>query len=264
MSWMNIIGNKNKKIAQNSKGSIITENQKYFPHTDLLFDDSFDDGFEGWVELMDIATPKAPLSLTSYPVMSGRHALKLSTANTQDAGIHGHCTALKRLTRAKEGILYFDLWFSWGSAYPPNTPRVLQFGIDTQTTTDRNFWKWRFVNFDEATNTRVRKWVVSSGTADTYIDIPGASGASVDVPYNENKQNYCYVKFGLDMVKNRYHSFQIYDQVFDLTTLGAPPTDYFTNLFDHGLNFIVDIYNRNSTPNSQAWMTIDRARGWIE
>lgn len=237
-----------------------------YPDTGTLFVDDFTDGFNGWTELYESGTntPRPALSRVTFPAMSGGYALRIGTGAVDITKKDGFGEAIKRLTRIKDtGIVNFDLWWSYGSVGSPNAPGSIDFGFDTQkrdgTTRSTPHFRWAIVNAP-VDGTIVNKWQIMNN-AGAVVDVPGAVYIH---PFNENKQNYIYSRFRFDLTSG-YKTLQVYDDVYDVSGLGGGTGNQSTVTgFNNGLNFYVAIYNRTSAVLTQAWVDLDRCRGWYE
>jgi hypothetical protein len=235
-----------------------------YPDSTIIFDDDFHDGSTcGWNALMDSSTPRPAIGVTTQHSVTGPFSLRLGTGPVGNSAKDGFAAMYKRMTRLHDtGIVNYDIWWAWGATLAPSAPQDIEFGLDTQSRhgTKRNFFKfrWEIVNSIGATT---HQWKVWNGAA--YVNVPGAVYAH---PYNENKQNFIYCRFSVDLGDSLYKELQVYDDVYDLTALGidAAPSDATVNNFDGGLNFGAHLYNRGGASLCQAWLDIDRARGWYK
>lgn len=241
-----------------------------FPDSEILFDDTFENGFKGWQELHtdpSVATTGptfAPLGL-SHPSVPGP-ALTLVTASTADPGIHSQSIAMKRLShRAPMGVVDLEVWFSYGGeSLTGFAPRYIHFMIDEMRNGVRHFWKarWRLVN-EADTSARANNWYLSSQGEDLYVD----TTLTTDFPWNGNKGSESYFRFSVDLSNLKYAGAQANGQALDfgavpgVTPPGANGSGTFNDpLFNNGLNFMIGVLNRGAQ-NYMGWMACTRIRG---
>jgi hypothetical protein len=243
-----------------------------YPDTEILFDDTFENGFAGWQELHtdpSVATSGptfAPLGL-SHPSVPGP-CLSLVTGSVADPGIHSQSIAMKRLShREVAGIIDFEVWFSYGGESQTGfAPRYLHFMIDEMRGGTRHFWKARWRNVNEAdTSTRPRNWYLSSQGEDIYVD----TTLVTDFPWNGNKGSESYMKFSVNTATNTYGVSQANGQTLDFSAVsgvtppGANGSGTFDDpLFNNGLNFMVGVLNRGAQ-SYMGWMACTRMRATL-
>lgn len=240
-----------------------------FPDTEILFDDTFENGFNGWQELhtnpnVSTSGPTiAPLGL-SHPSVPGA-ALTMVTASKADPGIHSQSIAMKRLShRATPGIVDLEVWFAYGGeSQTGHSPRYLQFMIDEMRGGVRHFWKARWRNVNESDGSRPGNWYLSSQGEDIYVD----TTLTTDFPWNGNKGSESYMKFSVNTATNTYSVSNANGQTLDfaavagVTPPGANGDGTFDDpLFNNGFNFMLGVLNRGAQ-NYMGWMACTRIRG---
>lgn len=197
-----------------------------------LFHSTFADGsFDGWRDHFAYGTPRGNVGLTRYPLMSGSHAMMISTGeNVYGTGTQSNSAGTyKNLTRPADGGLasfsgFFALagegdlttktfpWASWG------------IGLDTQKWDDtaRSFFK---VECRDDSNTEAPGWFIRSGSNGSSTDIAIPNSRGFFPGGNERKWNFAYLRLTVDLSANAgaggYHEFQVGTKVFDLRGLGA-------------------------------------------
>jgi hypothetical protein len=240
-------------------------NLDFWPRGKVLFEDTFNDGLDGWTELMTGTSPVPGPIWTSRITSRGSGGMLLQTGDALDNTKFGTAVGIKRLMMpfydgihlAKIGSEYL---FDFSSEYP-DRPRAFDFGLDTQTPSGTRHWyKIRFQNYDESASQQTTKWQVLSGNA--YADIPGAGGFTI---WNEGKANMFHIKFVVDLEAQKYVSFWVNGKSFDLSGFSAPTLEPYAANFEHGMNYTVEVRNRTdaSRPN---WcrLTVPYVRGTVE
>jgi hypothetical protein len=236
-----------------------------YPDSQVLFDDTFEDGFCGWQSLY---TPSGQSTYADVPLglyhPSVGSALTMWTNSANDPGIGSQGVAMKRLAYYDQpGIVDFEVWFAFGGESPSGaSPKYIQFMVDEMYGGQRHFWKARWRNFNTITNTRDMDWYLSSQAEDTYVSTGGVS----DFPFNGGKGSLSHVKLTIDLANRQYLSLQANRDTFDLSTVpgvtapGADGNSTFDDpLFENGLNFMVSVQNRDAAPLS-AWVAVQRTR----
>jgi len=234
-----------------------------------LFEDTFERGLCGWTWLMDQFEP------TPGPVWSPRRSrgagsmlLQTSDVAPDVPGNDGKATAIKRLMlpRNEDGsyvrVVEFEAIVGWASNNADH-PGGLWFGIDTQRgdiTDRRQYYKIKFVNYDEDTDQRVQQFRVASDEGD--VNIPGATLRH----WNEAKAGSFHVRYQVDIQAQQYIAFWLNGEKFDLGGREQPGDTYVgegvnnSGYFDEGLNFSFDLINRYDSPEP-AMVHVDYARG---
>ncbi|AXQ62862.1 hypothetical protein SEA_ANGELIQUE_31 [Gordonia phage Angelique] len=195
----------------------------------VLFHSTFDDGFDGWRDHYGAFEPRPPIGLTSYPVMAGKHALKISTGDVpyRANAISNGSGTYKNLSQyhGVSGLVSLSAWLCVGSGVDSYAWGNFGLGFDIQKwdNSTRGFFKATCVN--PSTGEDDRRWVLTNDS-DSYVTIPN-SGDSVGVTsgQNENKFNFDYVRLTVDLAAasglGGYHELQVNNRVFDLRGLGA-------------------------------------------
>jgi len=191
----------------------------------VLFHSTFENGFDGWRDHYNYKTPYPPIGLTSYPVMSGGHALQLSTVDgpiTTTGGFTSGAT-FKNLARYYDtGLVSFSGYFAHGSGRGANAWDQWGLSLDTQKwdSSSRAFYK---VWCQDRTSTTTPAWYLRGATATDNIVIPFSSTSTSGE--NENKFNFDYVRLTVDFSANGglggYYELQVNKDVFDLRTIFA-------------------------------------------
>lgn len=233
----------------------------------VLCEDDFRNGAQGWVQLLDIATPRGVLTLDSEIAYGGsQYSLLLSSEDYPDGANcnWGSAVAIKRMSRPVGATrAYADIQWAWGARWGRNTPRFIEFGFDqADQNGQRRYFLFRWVNFDEGTQTRVTKWQVNNGGV--YTDIPGAV---MDHGYNENKRNLQHVEFDVNLATGKYAGLRVNGKGFGSlapnpdNTLAAfgPPTGTLPD-FANGFNLAVNLRNCINTANTKSWLNLAYAK----
>lgn len=238
----------------------------------LLWEDDFNNGPQGWVQLLNGRVPAGVVYLDHEITYNGSgHSLLIGTEDQSSAGtrVWGYGVAIKRMSRpAVVGKLYVEWWWAWGSLHGQDTPRNIDFGVD-QCAPDgtRRFFKVRWLNYDEGSSTRVSKYQLETAGASTFVDVP--SGA-INHGYNENKRNLYHLEAVFDVGAGCYDGLRVNGQGFG--SLASPAdTSLRSNTlasttlasFSGGLNCAVEVYNRLNTNSSKAWVNVAYSRGII-
>jgi len=239
---------------------------QFYPDSNFLFDDDFSNGFSGWVPLLDQTIGGTEGTLSLSPVsLTGPYSLMLATGRRQrNTEPWGRCCAIKRCTRPREGNFTFDLWldFSGPGAYD-KSPRDIEIGIDTQRRSDnqRCYFRVRWHNYDETSQSNPRNWQITVDPGE-LADIPDST---MLLPWNQNKHTFVYIALTVDLTNMQYKTLRVFEEEFDLSSY----TPYISSTvleFDGGLNCSVAVNNtahEAADQDSQAWVHIDRARGYF-
>lgn len=237
----------------------------------VLFHDNFDDGFNGWRDHYGGAGPIPALSLTSYPVFSGSHALMIGCAAAPDDGYEDKwvpgfgVAAFKNLSRYYDSnLVTFSCYLTHGS--DESTASLGGYGlmIDTQ------FWDNSRRSFFDLQINR------NTSSGDRSLSVKDNSGKRINVYQgsglmagdNENKFNFDWLSLTVDLDANGgsggYHSCQVNNQTFDLTKANAgsanePPQKGSSMLsFAGGLNFGVQIFP-GGPGTGESFLVVDQA-----
>jgi hypothetical protein len=245
----------------------------------VLVHDTFDDGFNGWRDHYDGRGPSTALSLTSYPVFSGSHALMVGCAAAPDDGYTdgwapAAAAAIKNLSRYYDArLVTFSCYLTHGSDDSTASLGGYFLMIDTQSWDDsrRSLFKLQ-ISRKASSGSRTLSII---GDDDKWVDV--YSGTDFVAGDNENKFNFDWLSLTVDLDANEgaggYHSCQVNKRTFDLAKLSAgsakePPQRGKTiDSFAGGLNFGVAVFP--GPPGSgesfividQAMVTVDEAAG---
>lgn len=238
----------------------------------VLFHDTFDTGFNGWRDHYDSYSPCTALSLTSYPVFSGSHALMIGCSAPPDAeytnGWSGsnNPAAIKNLSRYYDGnLVTFSCYLAHGTDASTASLGGYMLMIDTQSWDDKKRSIFQLtVQRNSSTGNRALFIADEHGKPE---QIPG-SGAANFAGDNQNKFNFDWMSLTIDLSANGgsggYHSCQINNSVFDLTKLHggsasfAPQAGSPMESFAGGLNFCVVLWP--GPPGSgESFLVIDQA-----
>lgn len=233
----------------------------------VVMEDNFNNGPNGWTQLLDVTTPRGVLTLDSEIAYGGSsYSLMLSTEDYIDGAQFpwGSCTAIKRMQRPTYGsTVYGDFQWAWGALHGQNTPRFIEFGIDTADASGvRHYYVFRWHNYDETAGQRITQWKVNNnGSYDSII------GAVMDHGYNENKRNLQRLEFELDLANSTYAGLRINGLGFgslapvpdnSLRTMAPPPTSL--PEFANGFNAAVNLRNSINTTATKSWMNLAYAK----
>lgn len=235
----------------------------------LVFEDDFNNGPAGWVQLVTETNPTGPLVLdSSITHNNSRFSLLLLSGDYPNSAgrVWGGATALKRMS-TPEGAkkFYMEFFWSWGSLHGQNTPRAIDFGLDMADKDGlRRLYRYRWLNYDESSSTRVHKWQLHDQTAG-FVDIPGAD---VDCGYNENKRNLFRLEMVFDLEAGVYDGLRVNGIGFgslapepDESLRDYGPEPHMLVPFANGFNPLVDLRNRLNTTSTSAWVNLAYAKG---
>ena len=182
----------------------------------IVFHSTFNGTFDGWRQHQGGSIPYAPVSLSSYPVLAGTHALRIPIP------ANGEGSTYKNLSRWREArFATFSAFFTHWQSVSTAALGTWGMGIDTQfwDNSGRSFFR---LVCRRDNDTGARTWAIRS-EVNTYIDVPGATHHAAGD--NENKYNWDFLSLTVDLSANGglggYHSAQINHELFDLTGLGA-------------------------------------------
>ncbi|WP_328351380.1 hypothetical protein OG976_17750 [Mycobacterium sp. NBC_00419] len=241
----------------------------------VLFHDTFDDGFNGWRDHFNGGRPCPPISLTSYPVISGSHALMIGcSAAPADGYAAGwasgtNAAAFKNLSRYyDDGLVTFSCYLTHGCEGSPEALSSYWLMIDTQLwdSSDRAFFKL-MVDRDPKGD---RTLSIANNSEDR---VQVRKGSDLFAGDNENKFNFDWLSLTVDLGANGglggYHSCQVNKQTFDLTRLSAgnaktkPQTGDTEVSFAGGLNFGV-LAIPGPPGSGEAFVVIDEAIATVD
>jgi hypothetical protein len=243
----------------------------------LLFHDTFDDGFDGWRDHYNATGPAPALSLTSYPVFSGSHALMIGCSAAPDTGYTSgwasgsNAAAIKNLSRYYDShLVTFSCYLAHGSNDSTASLGGYWLMIDTQfwDNSHRSFYKL-MVNRNASTGNRSLS-IADNGNNLVTVEAHGADLFSGD---NQNKFNFDWISLTVDLSANRgtggYHSCQVNNRVFDLTRLAGqsattdPQAGSPMESFAGGLNFGVLVFP-GPPGTGESFVVIDQAVGTVD
>jgi hypothetical protein len=236
----------------------------------VLFHDTFDDGFNGWRDHYDNGGPSTALSLTSYPVFSGSHALMIGCSSAPDDGYAdgwapAAAAAFKNLSRYYDArLVTFSCYIAHGSDASTASLGGFWLMIDTQfwDNSRRSFFRLQ-VSRKASSGTRT---LSITGDDQKWLDV--YSGADFVAGDNENKFNFDWLSLTVDLDANDgaggYHSCQVNRRTFDLTRLSGgsasenPQRGSSISSFAGGLNFGVAAFP--GPPGSgESFIVVDQA-----
>ncbi|NDK91022.1 hypothetical protein GYA93_15730 [Gordonia desulfuricans] len=237
----------------------------------LIAEDNFATGHCNWVQLLNGNVGAGVVYLDSRIVHESPYSLCVGTGyqSSIGEGTQGYGAAFKRLSRGPVlGKVYAHWKFAYGSEGGENYPRNVDFGLDQcDPDGERRFFKIRWLNYDEATSTRVSKFQVNGDPASTWIDVPGAA---IDLGFNEAKRNLFDVEAVFDATTGKYDGLRVNGLGFGTLATdseGAPQPDatmqalsgphpHTLNQFKGGMNVGIEVYNRLQVAGSPAWVNL--------
>jgi hypothetical protein len=236
----------------------------------VLLHDTFDDGFDGWRDHYNGSGPCPPLSLTSYPVFSGSHALMIGCSAAPDDGYADgwqsgtNAAAFKNLSRYYDGnLVTLSCYLAHGSDATTAALGGYWLMVDTQSwdNSRRAFFKL-MVNRDAASGQRSLS--IANNEAKPVRVYNGTDLFSGD---NENKFNFDWISLTVDLDANNglggYHSCQVNNRAYDLTGLAgqsakeSPQQGGAMASFAGGLNFGVLLYP-GPAGSGESFLVIDQ------
>lgn len=236
----------------------------------VLFHDTFDDGFNGWRDHYNGRGPAAALSLTSYPVFSGSHALMIGCSAAPDDGYNdgwaaATAAAFKNLSRYYDGrLVTFSCYIAHGADDSTASLGGYWLMIDTQAwdNSKRSFFKLQ-VSRKASGESRT---LSLSDNDKKWVDI--YSGSDFVAGDNENKFNFDWLSLTVDLDANNgaggYHSCQVNRRTFDLAKLSGgsanenPQRGGAMASFAGGLNFGVGAFP-GPAGSGESFIVIDQA-----
>jgi hypothetical protein len=241
-----------------------------------LLHDTFDDGFNGWRDHFGGAGPCPALSLTSYPVFSGSHALMIGCSAPPDDGYTDgwesgrNAAAFKNLSRYYDGkLVTFSCYLAHGADASTASLGGYWLMIDTQSWDNkrRSFFKL-MIHRDPASGDRSLS--VSNNDAKPVKVYGGADLLAGD---NQNKFNFDWISLTVDLDANNglggYHSCQVNNRAFDLTGVAGqnakdnPQKGGAVDSFAGGLNFGVLVYP-GAAGTGDSFVVIDEAVATVD
>lgn len=240
----------------------------------VLFHDTFDDGFNGWRDHYNGRGPATALSLTSYPVFSGSHALMIGCSAAPDDGYTdgwapANAAAFKNLSRYYDGrLVTFSCYIAHGSDDSTASLGGFWLMIDTQAwdNSRRSFFK---LQVSRKASGESRTLSISDNDQ-KWVDV--YSGSDFVAGDNENKFNFDWLSLTVDLDANdgagAYHSCQVNRRTFDLAKLSAgsanqsPQRGGAMASFAGGLNFGVAAYP-GPAGSGESFIVVDQAVGTV-
>ncbi|MHA3024394.1 hypothetical protein ACXPWS_29495 [Mycobacterium sp. BMJ-28] len=248
------------------------------PRGKVLIHDTFDGGFDGWRDHYHGTGPAPALSLTSYPVFSGSHALMIGCSAPPDSNyVNGwasgtNAAAFKNLSRYYDsGLITFSCYMAHCTDQSSESLGGFWLMIDTQfwDNSQRSF----FVLMVEREDNGNRKiWVMGNDQKQKPVSSDATQFLAGD---NENKFNFDWISLTVDLGANGglggYHSCQINHRVIDLRKADGqnahqvPQAGSPMSSFAGGLNFgVLAIPGKPGSGESyvvvdQAVVTVDEA-----
>lgn len=212
-------------------GGLARQSDQQVQNGQVLFHSTFEHGFEGWRDHYDGTHPYPCVSLTSYPVMHGGHALMISTGGEtyNAASAYNDASTYKNLSQFQVAgkKVSFSGFFAIGGEGGAFAAQAwgLMFDIQAWDNSWRSFFKLRCKDRNgQGSDASPPAWFVSvDGDGNNDLVIPGTGSKTAGE--NEHKLNFNYVRMTIDMAANNgqggYYEAQINNQAFDLRNLGA-------------------------------------------
>jgi hypothetical protein len=239
----------------------------------VLFHDTFDDGFNGWRDHYGGTKPCPPLSLTSYPVFSGSHALMIGCAAAPDDGYTNgwasgtNAAAFKNLSRYYDGrLVTFSCYITHASDESTAALGGYWLIIDTQAwdNSRRSFFSLRVNRDAESGNTSLS--IADNDSKPVRVH----NGADLFAGDNENKFNFDWISLTVNLDGlGSYHACQVNNQAFDLTKLAgqnaqeSPQKGDPIESFAGGLNFGVLVFP-GAVGTGESFVVIDQAIATVD
>lgn len=236
----------------------------------VLVHDTFDDGFDGWRDHYTGYAPCPPISLTSYPVFSGSHALMIGcSAPPEDGYTQGWSgsntpAAFKNLSRYYDGgLITFSCYLAHGSDGSTAALGGYWLMIDTQAWDNGRRAFFKLMVSRNSVN-GARSLSISNDNGDR---VKVYTGDDVFAGDNENKFNFEWLSLTVDLDANGgaggYYSCQVNNRIFDLTGVGGqsaretPQVGGAVESFAGGLNFGV-VAEPGSPGTGEAFVVVDQ------
>lgn len=254
--------------------SYVVNNDKFYPNGDIITEDQFDDGLNGWTWLMDHHSPISPPVWSSRRAFRGKGSMLLETGNVlrMHASGAGTATAIKRLTLPKNEdgsyvpIIESEYWFGYNSA-SGDRPSFIQFGLDTQRAdvkTHRLYYKIRYEIYDEEKGEKAG--IFKIGTPNGFINVMGEDKYTY---WNEAKAGFFNVRFTVNIVTGKYDALWVNGKKYDISNYECVKDGYVggengNSGYDEGMNYSVDLFNRlNTTGEQQCKLYIGYVKGSV-
>lgn len=228
-------------------------------NAEVIFDDDFSDGLQGWSGLRNTGINRYP---TLHPYCSsGQNSMCLAVTD----GVANTYAAASKRTSMRAMRYRWHSRVGWTSDVEASSLRYLRWSIDQEDATDRYWVDLRYTNWDEATGDVVPKWEINTGNGVSFVytDI----GLDYELGFNQrNKVDFADVVLEVDLGTKKYVSLQVNDVTVDLSgyTLSPSakipePDTYFTN----GQNFLFWCVNRSNNGDTMPIMFIDQTRAEV-
>lgn len=253
---------------------------KIQPDFSVLNDDNFNEGPQGWAQLIGGAdNTHGPIMLDGEITADGsKHSLFLQTGETKATAANrfGSCMALKRL-HYPDGAEMIYMRYEWamGTEFSYKSPRTITFSLDAcDKNASRHFWQVRWFNYDSSTDTYPKGYQVNAGT-DSATDWKFI-GLPFKHPFNENKRNIQVTEIVYDLLNNRYAGVRANGAgvgvlaasptawVTENNTPGGPalgPADQSLPTFEGSMNPYIQIDNNNTGADTHhSWLNLCRQR----
>lgn len=228
----------------------------------VLFDNSFDQGLEGWNGLIAAGENFFP---SLHPAsQNGPWSMCLDT-NGGVANVTAYAT---KRAYARRGIIRWQFRFTWSAeaegvvaAGPEqNGLRYLRFAVDWQRGNevdgDRDWWEIRYRHWDESGAAITPIWEASDASANAYNAIADLAG--YELGYNQaNKYDFHDAEMMFDTVNKRWISFRLDGRGYDLTSQAVGGVQSGVAEFDNGANFVFACQSRSNNSNSDPFMLVD-------
>lgn len=227
---------------------------KFQPLSTIVFHDEFDDGLNGWTELIGNYEDSLE-NVTDYPEAMDARPPMLSSSTMHDTGTAGSfngtyamkvatrpqrdhlAKALKRITFRKKTRLQCELYFTFhpeASELKLGERDVRAIGVSYDLQDDEvRYWPAiRFLNSENGE--RIEKWQYHVGGTrlphlDDWEDVPDGHQP---LCYNETatKQNWHYLRWLIDLESREYLELQCNDRTWDLSGRAHEPLPPYPNL----------------------------------
>ncbi|VXB32315.1 hypothetical protein [Pseudoclavibacter sp. 8L] len=199
----------------------------------VMFHSTFEGGdFQGWRDHYGTGSPSPAVGLTKYPVMSGSHAMMLSTGSVPyfADNVSNSSGTYKNLSFPREkGLVSFSGFFAQASD-ASNTAGSQDVGFDnvglffdTQSWADvRRFYR---ASLTTRAGSATPAWMIT--TREGQIVVPNTGNITGGI--NERKWNFNYWRLTIDLAGGPdglggYVELQVNSRTFDLRAY-APPID---------------------------------------
>lgn len=232
-----------------------------YPRRDpaVLNEDDFNNGPQGWVQLMSGATPEGgPIMLDTEITDNGsRYSLFLQAGTGNQDGVGdcwGAAVAIKRMMRKETAAKVYMEWkWAMGTEFAYTAPRCVMFGLDTcDAGAVRHFFQVRWLSSTD----RYQCW-----HAGAWTDLPGP--ITYPHAFNENKRNLNHTEAVFDLSNARYDGLRINGVGYgslsttpDATLQAYAPSTESLVTFEGGFNALFGIWNSNTTTTTHSWANL--------